>query len=419
MADIQSPWVLRALGFVLAAEIVVEVTLRSGPSLPAAGAAFWIGVATSGPFVLLLLSGGRWLPETVLAPERFPRVLGWTAVSTAFFLLSVGGISLLLFDPIFAVVGTLRWSAAVGAGIGLLVGGFEVRTIEQRVSAREAAVRADEQERRRELLTYLNALLRHEVLNAANVIDGYAARIETSDAHGDAAVTIRRQVGRLTAVTEDVQTLLTAAEGIEAADPVDLVAVVDARVSALEERVDRVDVETDLPDSAVVAADDLLWRVIDNLLSNAVDHNDAATPAVAVGVTVDDEVVRLRVADDGPGVPEDERESLFEYTTTGRSDHGLGLAVTRALVERYAGGIELAETGPDGSVFAVELPRADGEADLLTAQPAPDPDDGVEMDLAPDTGDDGRPEAVTPNRPAGGDGRRPTGGADDGSSSVD
>jgi len=363
--------VLTAVGVALAAELAVEAAVRLSTGAPA-GTPFWIGVATSLPFVGLLIGAGYRLPTASLSPDRCPRLVAWSAAGAGFLLLSVGLIAAFVFDAALALIGTARWSVAVGAGIGLLVGAFEARAIEQRVSAREAAVRADEQERRQELLGYLNALLRHEVLNAANVIDGYAARLE-GGGDPEAAATIRRRADELAGVTEDVRTLLDAAEGSTATDPVDLAALVERRVAALERRVDAVDADADCPASAPVAADDLLWRAVDNLLNNAVDHNDAPVPSVEASVAVDEAagVARLRVADDGPGVPEERRASLFEYTTTGRSDHGLGLAVTRALVERYAGGIELAETGPEGSVFAVELPLAEGDAEATVPGPAP------------------------------------------------
>lgn len=107
-------------------------------------------------------------------------------------------------------------------------------------------------------------------------------------------------------------------------------------------------------------ADDLLPRVFGNLLSNAVEHNDDAVPRISVTVTEWVDEVTVRIADDGPGIPASERETLFERSE--RADHGLGLYIVGELVERYGGRVELVETGPDGTTFDVTLDRVPGSA---------------------------------------------------------
>jgi len=63
-------------------------------------------------------------------------------------------------------------------------------------------------------------------------------------------------------------------------------------------------VETSIPDHVYVRADDdLLARIFANLLSNAIEHNDAATPRVEVTVEPGPETVRFEIADNGPGIP--------------------------------------------------------------------------------------------------------------------
>ena len=62
-----------------------------------------------------------------------------------------------------------------------------------------------------------------------------------------------------------------------------------------------------------------------------------------------------------------EQETLFERNMG--ADHGLGLYLVRTLIERYGGTVELTETGPEGSTFTVELPRAD--VGVESSQPGP------------------------------------------------
>ena len=108
-------------------------------------------------------------------------------------------------------------------------------------------------------------------------------------------------------------------------------------------------------------------QVLGNLLDNARHHGGGAT---AVRVAWDDTVLRIAVEDGGPGVDEDERDTVFDRFRRGAVGHahdrrgsGLGLSLVRAHVELHEGRawVETAEGG--GARFVVELPR--------TLQPAP------------------------------------------------
>jgi signal transduction histidine kinase len=108
-----------------------------------------------------------------------------------------------------------------------------------------------------------------------------------------------------------------------------------------------------------------LLQVIRNLISNAAKY--AAGSPVKVRVAARDaHLVELSVADQGPGIPEHEREQVFrrfERTTTRRTGFGVGLWLVKRIVEAMDGGIELASTVGGGSTFKVTLPRvSDGKA---------------------------------------------------------
>jgi len=104
---------------------------------------------------------------------------------------------------------------------------------------------------------------------------------------------------------------------------------------------------------------DELTGMVRNLLENAVRH---ATTTVTIELGLADGGVRLIVRDDGPGVPADEREHIFERFVrldAGRSrgfgGAGLGLAIAREVAHRHGGSIEMAEG--EGAVFVVDLPK--------------------------------------------------------------
>jgi signal transduction histidine kinase len=102
-----------------------------------------------------------------------------------------------------------------------------------------------------------------------------------------------------------------------------------------------------------------LRRVVRNLVDNAVTH---AESGVELRLDSHDGHVVLDVIDDGPGVPVDEREQIFERfhrgdpaRTRGAPGTGLGLAIARSLAERAGGRLELLDSGP-GARFRLTLP---------------------------------------------------------------
>ena len=108
-------------------------------------------------------------------------------------------------------------------------------------------------------------------------------------------------------------------------------------------------------------------RVVINLLDNAVDALDEVASGAQVNGTAvvsietqhdaSDGVVRMIVADNGPGISPADREKLFmPYFSTKRRGSGLGLAIVRRIVAEHGGSIEVQDNSPVGTKFTVELP---------------------------------------------------------------
>ena len=137
-------------------------------------------------------------------------------------------------------------------------------------------------------------------------------------------------------------------------------------IEAIQPAAERRNVEVEYRDSdtepPVPIDPDAIHQVILNLLGNAVE-------AVETGGRVEvrtryqpetDQIV-LEVADDGPGVPIDRRERIFEpfYSTKGQRGTGLGLAVAKKLVLQHGGSLELLnDDGLGGAMFRVVLPTS-------------------------------------------------------------
>ena len=111
----------------------------------------------------------------------------------------------------------------------------------------------------------------------------------------------------------------------------------------------------------------LLSRAVENLLDNAIRH---ARGRVTVTLGGDGQVARLRVADDGPGVPPELIPELFQRFVRGDAARtgegfGLGLAISRAIAEAHHGSLDFRPSA-SGAIFELELP-----AKFLPPQGAP------------------------------------------------
>ena len=116
----------------------------------------------------------------------------------------------------------------------------------------------------------------------------------------------------------------------------------------------RVEVEEDLP--AVDMDEGQIRQALVNLIRNAREAlSEGGT--IELLVKLDDGCVRVRVEDDGPGIPDDVRSSIFDpFYTTKRHGTGLGLAVTRSIVEAHGGELACLAREGGGTVFEIALP---------------------------------------------------------------
>ena len=99
-------------------------------------------------------------------------------------------------------------------------------------------------------------------------------------------------------------------------------------------------------------------RVVINLVDNAVEALERHGRIVVETSRVpSDSLIRLVIADDGPGIPEADRDKLFlpYFSTKGRGS-GLGLAIVRRIIAEHGGAIEVGENQPRGTRFTIELP---------------------------------------------------------------
>jgi two-component system, OmpR family, sensor histidine kinase KdpD len=121
----------------------------------------------------------------------------------------------------------------------------------------------------------------------------------------------------------------------------------------------------------VLADPGLLERVLANLFSNALRYSPAARPPELQAQLIGD-MVRIEVVDHGPGVPDEQKERIFEPFTRVGDRHpgvGLGLAVAKGFAEAMGGRIAAVDTPGGGLTVTVTLPVASVDKSALGAEP--------------------------------------------------
>ena len=222
---------------------------------------------------------------------------------------------------------------------------------------RETAIREREQR-----MAVLNRVLRHNVRNEMNVILGYAEVIAENAASDDirrSAETIRRRGNRLVQASDQARWL---GQQLDVEDPqtVDLAAEAEDIVTEVAAEHPEATVSLSAPDSVHVRAVPQIGIAIQNLVENACVHHDG-TPTVEVQIETDSDEAHLSVADDGPGIPTQELSVLQSGEETPlEHGSGLGLWVTKWLVDRSGGTIDFRENDPHGSVVILRLPLREG-----------------------------------------------------------
>jgi len=244
-----------------------------------------------------------------------------------------------------------------------------VRDISKRKEWENEILRAkQEAEQMAKLKSNLLNNMSHELRTPITNITGYAELImdEAEGPHRKFAAQIRESGKRL---SETLQLVLDMAQ-IEAGT-LDVLVREAAVANVVRDVIDRHDqkiddealtVEVDVPNDLTLDTDrTLLYRIFNNLIHNAIKFTEEGT--IGVEVTPIDDGLQIEVRDTGVGIAPEFRPHLFEpfkQESEGLAREyegaGLGLTLTKHMVDILGGTIEVESTKGEGSVFAIELP---------------------------------------------------------------
>jgi len=349
--------ILLGLGWILVVFNIVRA-IQSDASLLSR----LVGVAIPLVLALVLFAGAIGITVNGLLDEAL-LIAGWTvlgtAAVTAAVVLNISGFESVRPNFVLALFMIVN-GAGGGAVLGFLIGLYDAH--HQRLYADRA------QERKRvaalsQRLSVINRVLRHDIRNQAQIIAGFAEKVEPRDDDTDAVSRIQRATNHLTKLSSearDLQSLLTGEELEQ--EVLDVVSLVERAAERVQETHPVLTIECELPDSQLVHSSPLLAEAVEHVLSNAAEHNDAAEPRATVSLTTTDSAdrpIHLVIADNGPGIAESEPLPREDYEESPmHHSSGVGLWLVKWLVEDSGGALEIesADAADVGTVVTLKLP---------------------------------------------------------------
>ena len=255
------------------------------------------------------------------------------------------------------------------------VSGAERHLTDLFVANAQAAIRRVAREetlaRRNDQLEFVNSLLRHDIQNSMTIIRarGEALSDSLDGREVDYAQTVVDQSDDVIEIVDQFRVLLDALTdlGDGNTESVPLSSTLGDRVATLETTYPDAEVTAEVPAGLAVEADEMLGNVLGNVLGNAVEHNDGETRSVSVSVTERDRRAIVRIADDGPGVPDEKKETIFRRGNRGLKESdigsGFGLFFVDTMMEKYGGDVTVRDNDPRGAVFELSFrkPESGGE----------------------------------------------------------
>ncbi len=224
-------------------------------------------------------------------------------------------------------------------------------------------------------MTTLAARLSHEIRNPLNNLNIYTQLAErdlrligkdpgsvdrTSAQAREHLKIVREEIDRLNNVLEDFLTAVRPTKPILA--EVNVYSLIEGTLRLLkpelESRSANVTFESHCGDGITILADEgQLRRAVLNLIKNAEEAIDNGGE-IGISLDLEDPEVVIRVKDNGPGVPEELRERIFEpYFSTKENGTGLGLVTVKRVVEDHGGTISVESKPGNGAKFEIRIPR--------------------------------------------------------------
>jgi len=227
---------------------------------------------------------------------------------------------------------------------------------------------------RKQQLDVLNRVLRHNLKNGTNVIQGRAELLRKSlgdDEHRANVRAIEERADALAALGDKAGTVRSLFENeVSAATDTNVTELVSDVVTAFSKEYPTVSVNLDDSDPLYLRADGRLKVAVKELLDNAVVHNDQPEPEVTVTTRLSrqkqsEKWIDIEIVDNGPGIPDQELETIKQGEETPlQHGTGLGLWIVYWTVSLYGGEVSFVDNSPCGTAVVLSLPRVSTDSSV-------------------------------------------------------
>ena len=261
-------------------------------------------------------------------------------------------------NPIGDIHFTFAIALAAGFGIG---GAFGIYYDEAIVNREKLETEVDRTRQLNQRLQVLLRMIRHNVRNELQIIQGHVEQLHSGTEDRDALEHIEDIEASATRLYSHSERALMIRELDPNVEPgtIDIVEVVEGYLDRLSTETTEATFRVDLPETATARAKRIIDVAIIESVRNSLRHNDQDGLVVEIEVTDGDEWVEITIEDNGDGVPQSERTVLSaEMESPLEHGSGVGLWLIRWVVEDSNGTVHFEENEPNGFRVRMLLPKA-------------------------------------------------------------
>ncbi|MFB6361224.1 MAG: PAS domain S-box protein [Halobacteriales archaeon] len=223
--------------------------------------------------------------------------------------------------------------------------------LDQVVQQERLRTREAELTRQNDRLAEFASIVSHDLRNPLSVAEG-GLELAREECQSEQLDRIDHALQRMDDLIDDLLTLAREGETVTDPEPVDIPALVEDCWATVETAEAKLEIDID---RTISADESRLKQVLENLIRNAVEHGGEA-----VTVTIGELDSGFYVEDDGPGIPESDRDQIFEAGySTNEAGNGIGLSIVEQIIQAHGWGIQVT-AGRDGGtrfeITGIEVP---------------------------------------------------------------